>query len=68
MLGLERESVAQVGVEIGGALAGNPVDEIERDVVKSDITQSVDGAPDIVRAGPPLEHRQQMRPEALRAE
>ena len=68
MLGLQRESVAQVGVEVGGALAGNPVDEVERDVVKSGITKSVDGASDVVRARPPVEHREQVRPEALRAQ
>ena len=50
MLRLERQRVAQIGVEIGGALAGDPVDEIERDVVKPGITKSVDGAPDVVRS------------------
>ena len=39
MLRLQRERLAQIGVEVGGALAGDPVDEIERDVVKSDITR-----------------------------
>ncbi len=68
MLGLQRESVAQVGIEVGGALAGNPVDEVERDVVKSGITESVDGTPDVVRAGPSLEHREEVRAEALGAE
>ena len=39
MLRLERERVVEVGVEIGGALAGDPVDEIERNVVKTGITK-----------------------------
>ena len=29
VLGLEREGLREVGVEVGGALAGNAVDEIE---------------------------------------
>ena len=68
MLGLERERVGNVGIEVGGALAGDPVDEIERDVVASGIPKSVHGAPDVVRRGTALEHREQVRPEALRAE
>ena len=38
MLRLERERRTQIALEVGGALAGHPVDEIERDVVKSGIT------------------------------
>ena len=56
MLRLERECVVEVGFEIGGALAGNPVDEIERDVVKSGITKMMHGASDVVRLGNTLEH------------
>ena len=68
VLRFQRERLAQVGVKVGGALAGDPVDQIERDVVKSDITQSVDRAPDVVRARASFEHREQPRLEALRAE
>ena len=68
VLRLERERVAEVGLEVGGALAGDPVDEIERDVVKSGITEMMHGAPDVVRAGNTLEHLQQLRPEGLGAE
>ena len=68
VLRLEREGVAEVGLEIGGALAGNPVDEIERDVVKSGITKMMHGASDVVRTGNALEHAKQLRPERLGAE
>ena len=68
MLRLERERVAEVGLDVGGALAGYPVDEIERDVVKSGITKMMHGAPDVVRTGNTLEHPQQLRPEGLGAE
>ena len=68
MLGLEREGVGEVRLEVGGALARNPVDEVERDVVESGITQSVHCASDVVRAGNALEHLEQRRPERLRAE
>src|SRR6266516_7819355 len=68
VLGLQRQRVAQVGVEIGGALAGDSVDEIQRDVVKLGIAKSVDGASDVVGPGLPVEHLEQPGPEALRAE
>ncbi len=56
MLRLEREGVTEVGGEIGGALAGDPVDEVERDVVNLGITEMMHGASDVVRAGNALEH------------
>ena len=55
VLRLEREGVREVRVEIGGALARDPVDEIERDVVETGITKSVQSAPDVVRTGNALE-------------
>ena len=55
-------------LEIGGALPRDAVEEIERDVVKPGITQIVQGAPDVVRRRPPLEHVEELRLEALRAE
>ena len=68
VLGLERDRLVEVALEVGGALARDPVDEIERDVVESGITKTVDGAPDGVRPRAPLERREQLRLEALRAE
>ena len=68
MLRLERERVGEVRREIGGALARDPVDEVERDVVKSGITKMMHGAPDVVRSGNALEHAQQLGPEGLGAE
>ena len=68
VLGLERQGLREVALEVGGALAGDPVDEIERDVVEPGITKKVHGTPDVVRRGAPLEHVEQVRLEALRTE
>ena len=68
VLGPELERVRQVGLEIGGALAGDAVDEIEGDVVKSGITQMVERTPDGVRLDNTVENLQQPRAEALHAE
>ena len=68
MLRPERQRLVDVGGQIGGALAGDPVDEIERDVVKVGITESVDRASDVVRSRLPFEYGEQPRLEALRAE
>ena len=59
MLRLERERLVEVGVEIGGALAGDAVDQIERDVVKAGSAESVTARRDVVRARPTLEHVEQ---------
>ena len=69
VLRLEREGLLEIGVEVGGALTRDPVDEIERDVVKPGITEMMHGAPDVVRAGDALEHREQLaaRTSARRA-
>src|SRR5438132_14140036 len=64
----ERQGAVEVGLEVGGALAGDPVDEIERDVVKSGIAKMVERASDGVWLGNTFEHRVQMRTEALLAE
>src|ERR671923_557897 len=65
VLRTERECLVDVAVERGGALAWDPVDEIERDVVKSGITEMVEGAPDVVRAGLALEHSEERPVERL---
>src|SRR6185503_13931020 len=68
VLRLERKGVREVRLEIGGALARNAVDEIERNVVEPGITESVDRPSDVVGAGNALEHPEQVRPERLRAQ
>src|SRR4051794_4673003 len=68
MLRLEREGVSEVRFEVGGALARDPVDEIERDVVKSGITKMMHGAPDVVRTGNALQRLEETRLEGLRPE
>ena len=68
VLGAERERLVDVGIECGGALAGDPVDEVERDVVESGIAKMVESASDVVRTGNTLEHLEQLRVEGLRAE
>ena len=64
----ERQGSVEVGIEVGGGLARDPVDEVERDVVKSGITKMVEGASDGVRLGNALERGEQVRTKALRAE
>src|SRR6185437_1605206 len=49
-------------------LAGDPVDEIEADVVKTGITKMVERAADAVGARATVEHAEQELVEALRAE
>ena len=68
VLRLEPQRLVEVGVEVGGALAGDAVDEIERDVVESGLAKSSDGASDVVGRSLALEHPEQVRLEALRAE
>ena len=65
---LERERLVEVVLQTGGALTGDAVDEIQRDVVEAGLAQQSEGAPDILRARPALEHVEQARVEALRAE
>ena len=55
----ERERLVEIAVEVGGALARDPVDEIERDVVEAGIAENVDGAADVVGLRAPLEHGEQ---------
>jgi len=64
MLGPEREGFGEVTCEIGGLLARDAVDEVDRDVVKTGITQSVEGAPDVVRRGNTVEDGEEPRGEA----
>src|SRR6202008_2097124 len=68
VLRLELERVVEVGLEVGGGLARNPVDEIERDVVESGITEMMHAPPDVVRTGNTLEHLEERRPERLGAD
>ena len=67
VLGLEGEGVREIRIEVGGALARDAVDEIERDVVKTGITESVNRAPDVIGRCLALEDVEERRPERLRA-
>ena len=64
----ERERFLDVELEGGGALAGDPVQEVERDVVKIGITQMVEGAADVIRPGAALEDLEEVWLEALGTE
>ena len=48
VLGLERERLGEVRVEVGPGLARDAVDEVERDVVESGVTERANGPPDVV--------------------
>jgi hypothetical protein len=68
VLGRERKRFIDVEPEIGGALAGDAVQEVDRYVVKVGITEIVEGTPDVVRSRLTLEHLQEVLLEALRSE
>ena len=68
VLRLERQGLGEVACQVGGALAGDPVDEIEGDVVKTGITKMVERTPDVVGSGNAVEHLEEVRLEALRPE
>ena len=68
MLRLERDRLGEVALEVGLALAGNPVDQVERDVVEAGFAQRPHGRAHVLRARAPLERLEQVRLEALRAE
>ena len=68
MLRLERDRLGEIELEVGDALAGDAIDEVEREVVKAGAAQGADGSADVVRACAPLERLEQVRLEALRAE
>ena len=68
VLRLERDRLREVALEVGRALAGNAVDQVERDVVEAGIAQRRHGSADVLRARAPLERLEQVRLEALRAE
>ena len=68
MLRPELERRVEIGLEVGRALAGDAVDEVEREVVEARVAKGVERAPHVVRAGTPLQHGEQLRLEALGAE
>ena len=61
VLGAEGQSLVEIPFEVGGLLAGDPVDEIEADVVKAGITQMVERSPDVLRPGAPVENVEEAR-------
>ena len=67
MLRFERERLGEVGLEIGGPLAGDPVDEIEGDVGETGISENVHGPPDVLGSRMPLQYGKQRRLETLSA-
>ena len=68
VLGRERQSLREVAIEIGGLLARDPVDEVERNVVERGITKSMHRASDVVGSGNTFEHFEQPGGERLGAE
>jgi hypothetical protein len=67
MLRVELERLTEIRLQVGGALARNAIDEIERDVVKTGITKMVESTPDGVRMDNTFEHLEQVRLETLNA-
>ena len=65
MVGLQRQQAVEVGSEERAALAGDAVDEVEREVVDARRAQRRHGRAHALRHGAPLQHRQQAGVEAL---
>ena len=55
MLRLELERLGEIALEVGDALARDPVDQVERDVVEAGVAEGRDGGANIVGARAPLE-------------
>ena len=68
VLGLERQRLGEVVVEVGGFLARDAVDEIQGDVVDPCRAEAIDGAANVVRPGDTVEHGEKPRREGLGAE
>ena len=68
VLGRECQSLRKIMVEVGGLLARDAVDEVQRDVVERGIAKSMHRASDVVRPGNALEHLEQPRRERLSSE
>ena len=68
VLGLEGERGVEVARQVFGRLAGNPVDQVEREVVETGFAERRDGGAHVRGARAPLEHLEQVRLEALRPE
>jgi len=66
-LGLECQGLGEVACEVGGGLARDAVDEVERDVVNSGIANKLHGAPDVVGRCAAFQHVQKVHVERLRA-
>jgi len=68
VIGAERDRVGEIGLEIGHRLAGNPVDQIQREIVEARVPQMRERAPHVLGPRAALQHPEQVRAEALRAE
>ncbi len=68
MLGLERERLLEIALEVVFALTGDAVEDVQREVVESGLAKEPERAPHVVGAGAALENVEKVRPEALRAE
>src|SRR5215467_14745386 len=67
MLRLERDRLVQIGVEVGGALARDAVQDVEGEVVESAIPKKGNGPAGGSRGRAPLEHGEQVWAKALDA-
>ena len=68
VLGLERERLVEVPLEIRLRLAGDAVDQVEREIVEPGLTQHLERAANVGRLGGAAERAQEPRVERLRAE
>src|SRR6185312_7734184 len=59
MLGPERDRVAEIRLEVGDGLAGNAVDEVEREVVEAGLAQVRERVPHVLGLRAALERFEQ---------
>ena len=68
VLGLERERLVEIAVELGAPHAGHAEEQVEREVGDARGAQARGRCAHLIGRRPPLEHRQLRRPERLRTE
>ena len=68
MVGAERDRLREIGGELRRRLAGDAVDEVEREVVEAGVAEVAERALDICGRRAALEHFEEVQLEGLRAE
>ena len=68
MVGPERDRSREIGRELRRRLAGDAVDEVDREVLEAGVAEVAERALDVRRRRAALEHFEEVQLEGLRAE